>query len=63
MVAADEALDADVILAAQATVLQRRSEDTMVVVAADNVSHLSRFIAAMPLEQINPSEEQISPSA
>jgi toxin FitB len=61
--ASNKALDADVILAAQAMVLQRSSEDTTVVVAADNVKHLSRFMAAMPLENINPAEEQISPSA
>ena len=60
--ASDKALDADVILAAQAMVLQRSSQDTIVVVAADNVKHLSRFVAAVPLEEINPAEEQISPS-
>jgi predicted nucleic acid-binding protein len=60
--ASDKALDADVILAAQAMVLQRSSQDTIVVVAADNVKHLSRFVAAVPLEKINPAEKQISPS-
>jgi predicted nucleic acid-binding protein len=60
--ASDESLDADVILAAQAIVLGGSSEDTTVVVAADNVQHLSRFVTAVPLGKIDPTEEQIAPS-
>jgi hypothetical protein len=54
---------ANVILAAQAMVLHRSSEDASVVVAADNVRHLSRFATAVSLEKIDPTEERISPSA
>ena len=58
--ASDKALDADVILAAQAITLPNSSEDANVVVAAENLKHLSRYVTAMPLEEI---EEQIAPSA
>lgn len=41
----DLSLDADVILAAQATVLERQPEDD-VIIATTNVGHLSRFARA-----------------
>jgi predicted nucleic acid-binding protein len=44
--APDLALDADVILAAQALVLERLEQDT-VVIATTNVRHLSRFASAI----------------
>lgn len=50
--ASDEALDADVILAAQAAA-QEGLDD--MVVATTNVGHLSRFIAAERWEEIEPS--------
>lgn len=61
--ASDKALDADVILAAQAILLEDSGEDTKVMVAADNVKHLSRFVTALPLNKIEPTEEQTPPSA
>lgn len=42
--APDPALDADVILAAQSTLLARTGDN--VTVATDNVGHLARFVAA-----------------
>ncbi len=58
--APDEALDADVILAAQAAVLESNGEDVAVVVATENVGHLSRFVTAKLWEQIEREEEQPS---
>jgi hypothetical protein len=46
----DRSLDADVILAAQAVVLAKGKHD--VVVATDNVGHLSRFVRATKWQQI-----------
>ena len=40
----DKALDGDVILAAQASILERRGDD--VVIATTNVGHLSRLVKA-----------------
>ncbi len=55
--ASDEALDADVILAAQATTSTHDSED--VVVVTTNVGHLSRFVKAVlwtdPPEMTSPT--------
>ena len=48
--AADPALDADVILAAQATTLNR----TNVVIATTNVTHLSHFTQAILWSDIDP---------
>lgn len=47
----DKALDADVILAAQAATLS--SEDVDVVIAMTNVGHLSRFVQARTCEEIS----------
>jgi predicted nucleic acid-binding protein len=48
--AADHALDGDVILAGQATVLARGGD--AVVVATNNVEHLSRFVDARRWDEI-----------
>lgn len=45
------ALDADVILAAQALTYDANGRD--IVVASDNVSHLSRFVPAQPWQTIS----------
>jgi predicted nucleic acid-binding protein len=55
--APDLALDADVILAAQAAVLERGEDGANVVVATTNVGHLSRFVSAKRWEQIRQSIE------
>ncbi|MCA1716968.1 MAG: nuclease [Actinobacteria bacterium] len=55
--ASDLALDADVILAAQAVVLERGEDDVNVVVATTNVGHLSRFVSAKRWEQIDQTTE------
>jgi hypothetical protein len=49
--APDLALDADVILAAQAAVIERGEEDE-VVIATTNADHLSRFVDARHREEI-----------
>jgi predicted nucleic acid-binding protein len=49
--APDQALDADVILAAQAAVIERGEEDE-VVVATTNPDHLARFVDARHWEEI-----------
>jgi hypothetical protein len=51
--APDEALDADVILAAQAVIIGNSSEND-VVVATGNVGHLSRFVRAELWNDIRP---------
>ena len=51
--AADPALDADVILAAQAAVLARKGR--LVTIATDNVAHLSLFADARLWNEIVPS--------
>jgi len=55
--ASDEALDGDVILAAQAVALAEEEEEGLddVVVATTNVGHLSRLAAAERWEEIEPS--------
>jgi predicted nucleic acid-binding protein len=50
--APDPALDPDVILAAQASVLAKDGSD--VVVATTNVAHLSRFVAAEHWREVGP---------
>ena len=49
--ASDESLDADVILAAQATTLNEDTDEG-VVVATTNPRHLSRFVAASHWQDI-----------
>jgi len=49
-----EALDGDVLISAQALILQR-TEERQVVVATDNVRHISRFTAAKCWEDIDPA--------
>lgn len=51
--ASDESLDADVILAAQAAILNENSDDG-VVVATTNPRHLSRFVAASLWQDLAP---------
>lgn len=51
--APDLALDADVILAAQAIALARHENDT-VIIATTNVGHLSRFAPAQRWQDIQP---------
>ena len=51
--ASDESLDADVILAAQATILGKNTNDG-VVVATTNTRHLSRFVDARAWHGIAP---------
>ncbi len=51
--ASDESLDADVILAAQAAILNEGTEEG-VVVATTNPRHLSRFVNASPWQDIAP---------
>lgn len=51
--ASDESLDADVILASQAAILNENSDDG-VVVATTNPRHLSRFVAASLWQDIAP---------
>ncbi len=53
--ASDEALDGDVILAAQAVTLAEEEGLDDVVIATTNVGHLSRFAAAERWEEIEPS--------
>jgi predicted nucleic acid-binding protein len=53
--ASDEALDADVVLAAQAIVLDNSSNND-VVVATANVGHLSRFVRAELWKDIRPED-------
>ena len=55
--APDEALDADVIMAAQAAVLESGGDDAPVEVATENVGHLSRYVTARLWEQIGRSHE------
>ncbi len=55
--APDLALDADVILAAQAAVFERGEDDANVVVATTNVGHLSHFVSAKRWDQIEQSIE------
>ncbi len=47
----DKALDGDVILAAQATILANRGND--VIIATTNVGHLSRFVKAKEWRDIS----------
>jgi hypothetical protein len=47
-----KALDGDVILSAQARLLENDKDMTEVVVATTNVAHLSRFITALSWEKI-----------
>lgn len=47
----DKALDGDVILAAQSTVLGQNGEE--VVIATTNVGHLSRLVSAYTWQEIN----------
>ncbi len=51
--ASDESLDADVILAAQATILNEHTDDD-VVIATTNPRHLSRFVDARVWQEIAP---------
>ena len=53
LTASDESLDADVILAAQATILNEDT-DADVVVATTNPRHLSRFVDARAWQEIAP---------
>jgi len=53
--ASDDALDADVVLAAQAIVLDNSSNNDVVVVTA-NVGHLSRFVRAKLWKDIRPED-------
>jgi predicted nucleic acid-binding protein len=55
--ASDEALDADVILAAQAEVLGSDSGNSTVEVATEYPRHLSRFVSARLWWQIRPPQE------
>ena len=55
--APDKELDADVILAAQATVLERDENEADVVVATTNVGHLSRFVLAEEWSRIGVPED------
>jgi predicted nucleic acid-binding protein len=51
--ASDESLDADVILAAQAAILNEGTDDD-VVIATTNPRHLSRFVDARAWQEIAP---------
>ena len=53
--ASDEALDADVVLAAQAVILSN-SSNSDVVIATANVGHLSRFVRAELWDDIRPED-------
>ena len=50
--AAEPALDADVILAAQAVTLPAHDGGTSVIVATTNVGHLNRFVPARRWQEI-----------
>jgi hypothetical protein len=58
LTASDESLDADVILAAQATILNEDTDDD-VVVATTNPRHLSRFVDARIRQEIAPWKHSV----
>jgi predicted nucleic acid-binding protein len=55
--ASDQALDADVIPAAQAEALENGSDNSPVEVATENPRHLSRFVTAKLWWEIGQSQE------